>query len=93
MGLRDKKETVNYWVGVARKALVGFTITDVKYIDDDDWDANPVIIYLKKPVMGGKPEELVMIPQSDDEGNNGGALFIHNGTTGKDETLPVIWNM
>ena len=48
-------------------------------------------LVLKKPVMGGKPEELHIIPQSDDEGNEGGALWTRNVTTKKSELLPVIW--
>ena len=91
MSFENKDEQLKYWNGVARKTLVGFTIVDAQYLDDDDWDANPVAIVLKKPVMGGKPEELHIIPQSDDEGNNGGALWTRNVTTKKSELLPVIW--
>jgi hypothetical protein len=89
--MKTKKEIRDYWNGEARKLLVGFTITDVQYMDDEDWYANPVALILKKPRMGKTPEEIVVIPQSDDEGNNGGALFIDNKTTKKNNILPVIW--
>jgi hypothetical protein len=92
MSFKSKEEQVKYWTDVAHNTLVGFTITDVQYLEDEDWYANPVALVLKKPVMGGKPEVLHIIPQSDDEGNDGGALWTNNLTTNKSQILPVIYS-
>lgn len=59
------------WLAYARKHLVGRTITSVAYITRSEakenmWHSRPVALMLDNGSM--------LWPQSDDEGNNGGAL-------------------
>ena len=92
MSHKKEKTTREIWTEKARNTLIGFTIVDVMYSRDEDWYAQAPFILMKKPRMGQKPEEKVMMPMRDDEGNDGGALYIKNLTTKEDETLPVIWD-
>jgi len=76
-----KKEIRKSWNKTAKDLLEGRTIKSVRYLTEKesekmDWTDSPVIITLDNGVQ--------IIPSSDDEGNNGGALFVG------EETLPVI---
>ena len=72
------------WVKNISKKLVGKTISKVRYMSEDEqehygWSHRPVILILN--------DGYVLFPSSDDEGNEGGALF----TTYKNlETIPVL---
>ena len=53
--------------------LIGKTIRFVRYLTEEEaenmgWDSRPLVIYFED---GG-----FIIPQSDDEGNDGGALYL-----------------
>lgn len=76
----------NKWNAKAREALLGKTIIAVNYMDSADaeemgWYSRPVIFKLS--------DGSVCYISSDDEGNDGGALFISD-KDGKDKTLPVL---
>lgn len=72
------------WEGLCRKELVGKTIGDVRYMDDEEadgmgWDSKPLVIFFT--------DNSYIFASRDDEGNNGGSLF----TSLKDlEVIPVI---
>lgn len=71
-----------YWNTKAAEWLVGRTIVAASYMTveeakDMDWSCRPVILELDNGD--------VIIPQADDEGNDGGALSLNNGI------LPVLY--
>jgi hypothetical protein len=82
----NKQELENKWNEKARKALLGQTIVAVNYMDsenaqDMDWYSRPVMFKLSNGT--------ICYISSDDEGNDGGALFMQD-KDGKDITLPVL---
>ena len=79
---RDLNKT---WNSKAKKVLLGKKIVQVKYVDKEEadnymWNSRPVSFMLDNGTR-------VMI-QSDDEGNDGGALWI--GSKDVEEILPVL---
>ena len=74
------------WVKTASKVLVGRKIVAARYMsskeaEDMGWYSRPVVFELDDGTL--------LYPSQDDEGNNGGALFIHGGASGED-CLPVL---
>lgn len=64
---RNEKNLLNF-----KKMLVGKTIVDVNWLDDKEfealgWHSRPVVIELS--------DGSVIVPQRDDEGNDGGSLI------------------
>lgn len=87
------KEIRDRWEAKARE-LIGFVVTNAKYMDDDnldDWSCRPVELTLKKVNMGAKPSTVIIYPQADDEGNEGGALAVYKVEEEKGDILPVLW--
>ena len=79
------KELTQYWNDRISKILVGRKIVKVEYMslkdaEDSDWYSRPVQIQLDNGVW--------LIPTSDDEGNNGGA--IHTNLK-NDAVIPVLY--
>jgi hypothetical protein len=79
---RNEKELHAYWDSVAKKALKGKTIVDVRYLNDEEmemmgWYSRPVCFFLNDGTS--------CILSSDDEGNDGGVLFY-----GENGVLPVL---
>lgn len=72
------------WLGEARKALLGRTITKVQYMSKDDAECN---YWWKRPLIIQFDDGSFIIPMSDDEGNEGGALW--SSVKGL-ETIPVM---
>lgn len=65
------KDLTGFWEQRARDALVGRKIVDVQYMTKENakehgWFARPLFLKLD--------DGSVVFPQSDDEGNDGGAL-------------------
>ena len=76
----------NEWAEKLRKQLVGKTILNVRYMatqELDGWYKAPIIIELN--------DGQALIPQMDDEGNDGGALYICNPPKGGGSLAPVIY--
>ena len=78
------------WNLEAAECLLGRTVVYVRYMTEAeaakwDWDCRPVLIKFDNG--------LILIPAADDEGNNGGALFMewdgHDEKAGS-EILPVL---
>ena len=89
----NKEEIEKNWTDKATKALVGKKIVKVQYMTVDnskefDWNQRPLLLTLD--------DGSVIFPQSDDEGNDGGALG-HCPPKGKEEddnhedVFPVLW--
>ena len=83
--LSDKGFRELYWNEYAESKLLGYKIVQARYLTEEEtkdigWDSRPVALLLKK----GK-KEFWAIPQSDDEGNDGGALAV-----GSKDLLPVL---
>ena len=69
------------WMNDIQKALVGKKIVEVAYLpvaDLEEWG------WSKSPIVLTLDDGTVLIPQMDDEGNDGGALWT------SDEGLGVI---
>ena len=66
--------------------LVGLRIVGVRYLTQEEteasgWYSSPIVIELS--------DGSALIPQQDDEGNDGGALWIANSKC-KEDLIPVI---
>jgi hypothetical protein len=77
-------ETENRWVKTARDQLQGRRIVYVRYMREDEadslgWHTRPVVLVLD--------DGNLIYPASDDEGNDGGALYTNNE---QNPVLPVI---
>ena len=80
----SKEEVEKYWTDKISKHLVGKTITKVEYIGDDEMEES---MWYKRPIAICLVNRHWLIPMSDDEGNDGGAI----STTFKElGTIPVI---
>ena len=66
----------------ARNSLVGKKITEARYLTEEEaeqngWDKRPLVIFFN--------DDTYLIPQSDDEGNSGGALNLISINGDKDK--------
>ena len=66
--------------------LIGLKIVGVRYLTQEEteasgWYSSPIVIELD--------DGSALIPQQDDEGNDGGALWIANSKC-KEDLIPVI---
>jgi hypothetical protein len=73
----------------AKDLLIGKTINEVVYLSNFDAEQ---MLWNRKPLMIIFDDGSSIIPMSDDEGNNGGALHYYEGNGGKTETIGVLWN-
>jgi len=67
--------------------LIGLSIVGVRYLTKEEteasgWYSSPIVIELS--------DGSALIPQQDDEGNDGGALWIANSKKCKEDLAPVI---
>ena len=86
--ISNKLPPKNFWEQKAQELLMGKRIIGVKYMSTDEanesmWGNRPICILLNDGTW--------IIPQRDDEGNDGGSLYVsHPRNSGDDEILPVI---
>ena len=66
--------------------LVGLKIVGIRYLTKEETDASG---WYRSPIVIELSDGSALIPQSDDEGNDGGALWIAN-SKGKEDLAPVI---
>ena len=72
------------WEGEISTALVGRTIVKVEYLSQEEADKN---YWYKRPIALVLDDGNWLIPMSDDEGNDGGAI----ATSFKElDTIPVL---
>jgi hypothetical protein len=75
------------WVKYGEEHLKNQTIKAVRYLTKNEasglgWQSRPIVLELDNGTL--------LLPSSDDEGNDGGAL-IGNTKSGKELTFPVLW--
>ena len=72
------------WTELCADKLLGRTVKAVRYMTDDEAEANG---WYQKPLIIIFDDESFIVPMQDDEGNDGGSLF-----TGWPDlpTIPVI---
>jgi hypothetical protein len=80
------KDLNKYWLQIAKDQLLGRTITEVRYMSQEEmegmgWSHRPVIMVLD--------DGNAIYPSADDEGNDGGSLFTNNEDN---PVLPVLRN-
>jgi len=80
--LKSKQEVHAHWTLVAKKVLEGKTITEVRYLNDEEME---MMGWYKRPVCFFLNDGTSCILSADDEGNDGGVLFYNS-----DGVLPVI---
>ena len=85
MDTKKWKEARDHWQKKAEKFLLGRKIEKIEWMtdkeaDDLDWHSRPICLLLDNGTW--------IYPQRDDEGNDGGALFVVNNDD--EETLPVF---
>jgi len=85
------QERKDYELGVAEvwnkkvsDFLVGKTIKSVRYMNNEEMED---FMWYRKPVIIDFTDGSWIIPQSDDEGNNGGALYTSDKKLG---VIPAI---
>ena len=66
--------------------LVGLKIVGVRYLTKEETDASG---WYSAPIVIELEDGQALIPQADDEGNDGGALWIANSKC-LDDLIPVI---
>ena len=66
--------------------LIGLKIVGVRYLTKEETDASA---WYSSPIAIELSDGSALIPQQDDEGNDGGALWIAN-SKGKEDLAPVI---
>ena len=81
-----KPEILKQWTDEAKKVLQGKTITEVRYLNDEEME---MMGWYKRPLCFELDNGTLCIPSMDDEGNDGGSLFYQE--KGKElDVLPVI---
>jgi len=65
--------------------LVAKRITSVRYMTQEEADA---LMWSKRPLIITLNDGSMIVPQMDDEGNDGGALWVQNG--GQDKLVYTI---
>ena len=64
-----------YWVKVAEKELLNRKIVEVRYLSKEEADD---IGWYKRPLVFRLDDDNWIVPQMDDEGNDGGVLSTKN---------------
>lgn len=77
-------ERLQKWNNKVSDFLVGKTIESVRYLTDQEMND---FMWYKKPVIIKFTDGSFIIPQRDDEGNDGGALFTSDDQL---DIIPVI---
>ncbi len=83
---KNTNDLETFWNKKAREVLLGKTIVSVNYMTEKDAEN---MYWYKRPVMFKLSDGTICYLSSDDEGNDGGALFFTT-KDGKHDELPVI---
>ena len=78
---KEKKEWSNKFRNLLGKRIVGVRYLTQEETEASGWYSSPIVIELD--------DGSALIPQQDDEGNDGGALWIANSKC-KEDLAPVI---
>jgi len=80
-----RKENEERWTKHAEEWLVGRKIVKVQYMTDKNAEES---MWYRRPIILVLDDGTIVCPQSDDEGNNGGALMCES--TGDWTILPLL---
>ena len=78
----SKPDILKQWTDEAKKVLQGKTITEVRYLNDEEME---MMGWYKRPICFFLNDGTSCILSMDDEGNDGGVLFY-----GQDGVLPTL---
>ena len=81
----SKKDYTKMWNKTANKLLLGKKIIKVEYMSSEEADKG---MWYSRPVRIILDDGTNILPMSDDEGNDGGALWL--GNKDLDTCLPVL---
>ena len=81
----SKKDYTKMWNKTANKLLLGKKIIKVEYMSSEEADKG---MWYSRPVRIILDDGTNILPMSDDEGNDGGALWL--GSKDKEDILPVL---
>jgi hypothetical protein len=79
-----EKDMTTHWNKKVGDFLIGKTIKSVRYMTNEEMED---FMWYRKPVIIDFTDGSWIIPQSDDEGNNGGALYTSDDRLG---VIPAI---
>jgi hypothetical protein len=80
---KNKNEQRKHWMNYAEERLVGRTIKSVDWLPEDKDEP-----HFKRPIILHLDDGSYIFPTSDDEFNDGGALYGQSGD-GDDWVFPV----
>ncbi len=83
----DNNSIAKRWEKTSTDALVGKKVTNVRYFADGEaksW------LWGKRPLVIEFDDGTLMFPMCDDEGNDGGTLFVSPGKDLPSLTIPTI---
>ena len=80
-----KKDYTKIWNKTANDLLLGKKIIKVEYMGSEEAEKS---MWYSRPVRIILDDGTNILPMSDDEGNNGGALWL--GSKDGEEVLPVL---
>ena len=81
----SKKDYTKMWNKTANKLLLGKKIIKVEYMSSKEADKG---MWYSRPVRIILDDGTNILPMSDDEGNDGGALWL--GNKDREDILPVL---
>ena len=84
------RDIENRWTERAKKFLQGNKIQDVRYMTREESEQ---FGFYNRPLILFLGNDTYVVVQSDDEGNDGGALYVNKGVGNKnyeEEILPVL---
>jgi hypothetical protein len=81
-------ETEKRWTKIAAHLLLGKTITNVRYMKEEEtgslgWSSKAIVLH----VQDKQGNEILVYPSMDDEGNGAGSLFT---TDENEQVIPVL---
>ena len=80
--IQEIKNETEHWNNEAKKTLLGKRIVDVRYLTDAEME---VLGWTKRPVYFKLDDGTFCFISMDDEGNNGGSLFVNT-----EDCLPTL---
>lgn len=80
--MKEKMKILSHWCDVANKVLAGRTITEVRYLTDEEME---MMGWYKRPICFMLDNNEMCVLSSDDEGNDGGVLFY-----GRNGVIPTL---
>ena len=73
------------WQNFAHNKLISKTIIRVRYMDNEEME---LMGWYKRPIVIELSDNSLLIPQMDDEGNDGGAMMHYKND--KDSVIPTL---